>query len=159
MAHSLKCMALVQLGYVQVFFSKLCLDCLASGITGRRNNKTIRLINSLIGGKAFYHGILLDNQSVNFPCLSLLAPNWSPPQWWSELAMWNAVLYFNWVGEQHPQKVLQTERAAQAKHWRIFQEEKLKNNDIFGGSLLWLRAVLALYNWSHIKHHYNLIWL
>lgn len=33
-----------------------------------------------IGGEAAKHEILLDNQSVNFHCLSLRLANWRPPK-------------------------------------------------------------------------------
>lgn len=78
----------IQIDRFDCLFSKLCLNSWDFGTTGKRDNNTICLINWSVGGRAVNHEILLDNQSVNFPCLSLLPPNWSPPQWWSQLAIW-----------------------------------------------------------------------
>ncbi len=66
----------------------LLLKVLSEVTTAKRDNNTICLINWSIGGRAVNHEIWLDNQSVTFPCLSLLPPNWSSLQWWSQLAIW-----------------------------------------------------------------------
>lgn len=60
-----------------------CFVCLAAVICAHMARETIRYMppyKLCIGGEAAKHEILLDNQSVNFPCLSLRLANWRPPK-------------------------------------------------------------------------------
>lgn len=73
--------------------------------------------------------------------------------------LWATLLQLSQREAKPPESALNTKGSSGKALKDFFREEKLKNNSIFGESLLWLRAVLAFRDWSHIKSHYTLIWL
>ena len=98
-------------------------------------------------GRAVNQNNLLDNQSVNLPhqvvVLHSAGVNWQ----FGTAVLWGALLQpSRWAAA--PESALKREGISGKA---LTEEEELKNNDIFGGSLLWLRAVPAFYNWSPHK--------